>query len=57
MKDIALQVTGEAKEQKLHALREYLQNYILFLMQKTGMYMIFSGIGQSTGNYCLIFYC
>jgi predicted nucleotidyltransferase component of viral defense system len=37
MKDIALQVTGEANDQKLHALREYLQNYILFLMQKTGM--------------------
>lgn len=37
MKDIALQITGEAKDQKRHTLREYLQNYILFLMQKIGM--------------------
>lgn len=37
MKDIALQITREAKGEKLHPLREYVQNYILFLMQKTGM--------------------
>ena len=37
MKDIALQITREAKGEKLHTLREYVQNYILFLMQKTGM--------------------
>lgn len=37
MKEIALQVTRESKGQKLNALREYLQNYILFLMQKTGI--------------------
>jgi len=37
VKDIALQVTGEAKGEKLHVLREYVQNYILFLMQKLGM--------------------
>lgn len=37
MKEIALQITSEAKEQKLNILREYLQNYVLFLMQKEGM--------------------
>jgi len=37
MKEIALQITNEAKNQKLNILREYLQNYILFLMQKEGM--------------------
>ncbi len=37
MKEIALQIAREAKGQKLNALREYLQNYILFLMQKAGM--------------------
>jgi hypothetical protein len=37
VKDIALQMTQEAKGEKLHTLREYVQNYILFLMQKTGM--------------------
>lgn len=37
MKDIALQVTYETGNQKLNRLREYLQNYILFLMQKVGM--------------------
>lgn len=37
MKEIALQIALEAKEQKLNILREYLQNYILFLMQKERM--------------------
>jgi predicted nucleotidyltransferase component of viral defense system len=37
MRDIALQVTRESKDNKIHALREYLQNYLLFLMQKTKM--------------------
>lgn len=37
MKDIALQLAGEAGGDKLNTLREYLQNYILFLMQKIGM--------------------
>jgi hypothetical protein len=44
MKDIALQITQAAKGEKLHTLREYVQNYILFLMQKTGMSSsLFSG--------------
>jgi predicted nucleotidyltransferase component of viral defense system len=37
VKDIALQAAAEAKDHKLHTLREYLQNYLLFLMQKLGM--------------------
>lgn len=37
MKEIALQIAFEAKEQKLNVLREYLHNYILFLMQKVRM--------------------
>jgi len=37
VKDIALQLTRETAGQKLHILREYLQNYILSLMQKLGM--------------------
>jgi predicted nucleotidyltransferase component of viral defense system len=37
MKDIALQLAGEAGGGKLNTVREYLQNYILFLLQKTGM--------------------
>ncbi len=37
MKDIALQLANEAGKGKLNTVREYLQNYILFLMQKTGM--------------------
>jgi len=37
VKDIALQITRTAKGEKLHTLREYVQNYILFLMQKTGI--------------------
>lgn len=37
MKDIALQTAHEARGQKLHALRQYIQEYILFLMQKSGM--------------------
>jgi len=37
MKDIAIQTASRAGDRKLNVLREYLQNYILFLMQKTGM--------------------
>jgi len=37
MKEIALQIASEAKDQKLNTLREYLHNYILFLMQKARM--------------------
>ncbi len=37
MREIALQIVRETKDRKLNALREYLQNYILFLMQKTSM--------------------
>lgn len=37
MKDIALQLAREANGQELNTLREYLQNYILFLMQRVGM--------------------
>jgi len=37
MKEIALQIAREAKEQKLNVLREYLQNYILFIMQRIRM--------------------
>ena len=37
MRDIALQVARESKDKKTHVLREYLQNYLLFLMQKTKM--------------------
>jgi len=37
MKEIALQIASEAKGQKLNILREYLHNYILFLMQKARM--------------------
>jgi predicted nucleotidyltransferase component of viral defense system len=37
MKDIALQKTEEAKDENLNILKEYLQNYILFLMQKVGV--------------------
>ncbi len=37
MKAIALQLAGAAEEQRLNVLREYLQNYLLFLMQKVGM--------------------
>lgn len=37
MKEIALQITRESKGRKLNTLREYLQNYILFIMQKVGM--------------------
>ena len=36
MKEISLQVAAEAGAQKLNILREYLQNEVLFLMQKTG---------------------
>ncbi|MCP5046087.1 MAG: nucleotidyl transferase AbiEii/AbiGii toxin family protein [bacterium] len=37
MRDIALQLARESNDQKLNTLREYLQNYILFLMQKLGI--------------------
>ncbi len=37
MKPIAIQVAVASKEQKLNTLREYLQNYILFSMQKVGL--------------------
>lgn len=37
MRDIALQIARESKGDPRHALREYLQNYLLFLMQKTKM--------------------
>jgi predicted nucleotidyltransferase component of viral defense system len=37
MKDIALQLARETGTDRLNTLREYLQNYILFLMQKLGM--------------------
>jgi len=37
MKEIALQTAGKAGEQKLNVLREYLQNYLLFLAQKSEM--------------------
>jgi predicted nucleotidyltransferase component of viral defense system len=39
MRDIALQVAREAGKQRLNVLREYLQNYILGLVQKTGLYL------------------
>lgn len=38
MKEIAVQTALKAKDQKLNILREYLQNYILFLMQKMGIH-------------------
>ncbi len=37
MRDIALQIASESKGRQRHVLREYLQNYLLFLMQKTKM--------------------
>ena len=37
MKEIALQTARRAGEQKLNVLREYLQNYLLFLSQKSEM--------------------
>jgi predicted nucleotidyltransferase component of viral defense system len=37
MKEIALQVAEQAGSQKLNVLREYLQNYLLFLSQKADM--------------------
>ncbi len=37
MKEIALQKARQPGHHKLNTLREYLQNYILFLMQKVGM--------------------
>ncbi|MFC2157554.1 nucleotidyl transferase AbiEii/AbiGii toxin family protein [Acidobacteriota bacterium] len=37
MREIALQIARESNEKKIHVLREYLQNYLLFLMQKTKM--------------------
>ena len=37
MKDIALQVARERPSLGHHALREYIQNYVLWLMQKEGL--------------------
>lgn len=37
MKDIALQVARQRPSLGLHALREYIQNYVLWLMQKEGL--------------------
>jgi hypothetical protein len=37
MKDIALQVAREHPSLGLHALREYIQNYVLWLMQEEGL--------------------
>lgn len=37
MKDIALQVARERPSLELHALREYIQNYALWLMQREGL--------------------
>jgi len=37
MKDIALQVAREHPLLGLHALREYIQNYVLWLLQKEGL--------------------
>lgn len=37
MKDIALQVARERPSLGLHALREYIQNYVLWLLQKEGL--------------------
>ncbi len=51
MKDIALQLAGETGKGKLNTVREYLQNYILFLMQKTGM----SGFLYFVGDTALRF--
>jgi predicted nucleotidyltransferase component of viral defense system len=36
MKEIALQLAAQAGAQKLNILREYIQNEILFILQKTG---------------------
>lgn len=45
MKDIALQLARETGAGKLNTLREYLQNYILFLMQKIGMSSLLFFVG------------
>jgi len=37
VKDIALQVARERPSLGLHALREYIQNYVLWLMQREGL--------------------
>jgi len=37
LRDIALQIASESMGGQRHVLREYLQNYLLFLMQKTKM--------------------
>ncbi len=37
MKDIALQIITDKADNKLNVLREYLQNYLLFLMQRIGI--------------------
>ena len=48
MKEIALQVASQAGEQKLNVLREYLQNYLLFLLQKTGMNLHLNFVGGTS---------
>jgi len=48
MKEIALQVASPAGEQKLNVLREYLQNYLLFLLQKTGMNLYLNFVGGTS---------
>jgi predicted nucleotidyltransferase component of viral defense system len=47
MKEIVLQAARKAKGQKLNTLREYLQNYILFLIQKMGMHTSLYFVGGS----------
>jgi predicted nucleotidyltransferase component of viral defense system len=37
MKDVALQVARERPSLGVHALREYIQNYVLWLMQRDGL--------------------
>lgn len=48
MKEIALQTASQAGEQKLNVLREYLQNYILFLMQKAKMNLSLNFLGGTS---------
>ncbi|MBN2246411.1 MAG: nucleotidyl transferase AbiEii/AbiGii toxin family protein [Candidatus Aminicenantes bacterium] len=48
MKNIALQTASQAGEHKLNVLREYLQNYILFLMQKAGMNLSLNFVGGTS---------
>lgn len=48
MKEIALQVASQAGEQKLNVLREYLQNYLLFVLQKTRMNLYLNFVGGTS---------